>query len=333
MCSQYPRIFLIILFVFIQTACPSSFLTNEALTVGNVATPTPVAEAPQDPYSVPKDPNKVDITDPSDLQVFIDRQESVDTATIWERLGIDDQFNGLQGWDKPKSFLTVCNYCQADIYRFDLDERPGDEMLLRVASGLEECRYLLFKEDGVNQNSLPKYRLIGTVDHSFGRYEMPEHYFVVGGGRVFLAVKVQTQSGSGVAMYVDRLFTVVKDRLVEVLDFPHRGHQEMWWNHLTMGREFNGRVADIRRFGDSYTIEIGLNVAYDKWDNVSVPMWTKKQKATYRWSVGTKGAVLVPELSTVSNRELESVYEVDDLSDNEFENFNRQEIRKYRKLK
>jgi len=286
-------------------------------------TPDPIAGSPN---GNPSNTGNVDVTDPWSIELAIDGSESVDLRPIWKKLGLEDSFNGLHGWEPPKDFLTTCKFCKVDVHEFDLDNEPGDEMLLGISNSLEYARYLVFKrQKDVN----PNYQLLGTIDHSFGRYKMPDHYFLVGAGRSFLGVKVQTQSGSGVAMYTNRLFTLSAGKLLEIANFPHRGHQNMYWNGMGVDREFRGKVADIRRVGDAYFIEVGLTVSYGAWTDTSFPLWSKNQKAMFRWSPRTKQAIFVPSLSTVTKHELESVYDVDTLSDKEFAQFNKAEIRDY----
>ena len=49
---------------------------------------------------------------------------------------------------------------------------------------------------------------------------MPEHHWLESHGKTFLVVRVQTCSGTGVAFYRDRLFTLTPKGLREVLDYP-----------------------------------------------------------------------------------------------------------------
>lgn len=286
-------------------------------------TPAPIASAPS---SDRNNREEFDVTNPWSIESAIDGNESVDLRPLWRKLGIENAFNGLQGWESPKDFLNTCEFCKVDIHEFDLDNDVGDEVLLAISNSREYARYLVFKrQKDVETN----YRLLGTIDHSFGRYKMPDHYFLVAAGRSFLGVKVQTQSGSGVAMYTNRLFTLSSGKLLEIASFPHRGHQNMYWNGMGVDRDFRGKVADIRRVGDAYFIEVRLTVSYGAWTDSSFPLWSKNQKAIFRWTPRTKQAIFVPSLSTVTKHELESVYDVDILLDEEFELFNKAEIRDY----
>ncbi len=153
-----------------------------------------VQPEPPEPPRTAEPISEIDISNPYILADSLDRYNDVEIGELWKRLRVKSEMN-----DK---FFTNCSACSAEAFAFNLDDSPQNEIIVRIANSLEECRYLVF---GEVESDKTKYKLIGNIDHDFGRYEMPSHHFVVSNGLAYLVVRVQTVSGSGVSAYNYRL--------------------------------------------------------------------------------------------------------------------------------
>ncbi len=151
------------------------------------------SESPRTAESI----SEIDISNPYALANSLDGYADVEMGELWKRLRVNSEMN-----DK---FFTKCSACRAEAFAFNLDDSPQNEIIVRIANSIEECRYLVFEQI---ESDTTKYRLIGNIDHAFGRYEMPSHHFLVSNGRAYLIVRGQTVSGSGVSAYNYRLFRV-----------------------------------------------------------------------------------------------------------------------------
>lgn len=262
---------------------------------------------------------------PYDIESFIYNNPQADLNILWQKLGITGKFNSLPDWEKNESFLETCTSCEAETFNYNLDDEPGDEVLLRIADNSQEsCRYLLFKRIDSAGNS---WKLFGFTDHDFGRYQMPQHSFLLSGGKSFLIVQVQVQSGSGVAQYNDRLFNVQKGKLIELIDYTADGHQ----SEFGYQREFSGRVSDCKIENGKAQIEIEFTVNYTGWDEKSGSdflLWSKNQKAVYVKSLNSKQKILDSAKSNITQKEIDTIYNVDSSTDEDILKYNFEVLQK-----
>lgn len=257
----------------------------------------------------PKEQTELKSLSPYELRNFIDDEPEIEVDKIWEKLGISNKFHGLPIFGKNDDFLTFCNYCKAETFEYNLDDEPDAEVLLRIADNMENCRYLLFKQTNTEKSG---WKLLGFADHNFGRYRMPQHSFLVSGGKSFLTVKVQTTSGTGVSAYQDRLFKVENGNLVELLDYPSEGHQS--YLAYQGSKEFGGRVSDVKIQNGIAQIEIEFTVKYSGWDyenNSDYFLWSKKQKAIYEKSLPSNSKKFVSAQSDLTQNEIDIIYGID----------------------
>lgn len=264
---------------------------------------------------------------PYDIEIFINAHPQGNLAKLWQRLGIP-RLNFAQGWQgdtTPSQFLASCAGCRAETFEYDLDDEPGSEVLLRIEDRpSESCRYLVFKSLG----NLGTWKLIGHIDHDFGRYRMPQHLIVLSNGRSWLVVEEQGQSGTGVALYFDRLFLVEHGALKEVMRYTSEGHQSTFTNEPE--REFSGRILNCDVRNGIANIEIEFAVTY-LMEDVSNPsqdaaLFTKRQKAFFIGQLSHKRLALDITRSDLSQNELAAVYDVDSLTNEGFLTYNLEEL-------
>jgi len=264
---------------------------------------------------------------PYDIESFINAHPQANLAELWQRIGIRG-LNFAQGWQGDTTlsqFLASCTNCSAETFGYDLDSEPGSEVLLRIEDRLSEtCRYLVFKSLG----RLGTWRLIGHIDHNFGRYMMPHHLILLSNGRSWLVITQQGQSGTGVALYFDRLFLVEHGALREVMRYTSKGHQSTFTSEPE--RDFSGRILNCEVRNGVARIEIEFAVTYLREDlsnpSLDAALFTKKQKALFVGKLGRKRFALDATRSDLSQNELEAVYDVDSLTNESFLKYNLEEL-------
>lgn len=285
------------------------------------------AEAPSTLPSTSGGLDELQSLSPYDIESFVNAHPQAALAELWQRLGIH-RLNLTEGWQTyadAAPFLANCNACSAQSFEYDLDDESGSEVLLRIEDRLpESCRYLIFKWRGRSGS----WRLIGHVDHDFGKYSMPQHLVVLSNGKPWLVVKEQGGSGSGVALYFDRLFLVDCGVLKEVMQYTSEGHQATFTYEPE--REFSGRILDCELRNGIARIEIEFVVTYVRGDlskqEQDASLFTKRQKATFFRPLSHKTSRLDTTNSDLSQEELDAVYNVDSLTNEGFLKYNFKEL-------
>ncbi len=279
-----------------------------------------VSPVPADPRNSTGPVSEIDISNPYAIANAVDGSIDLDVEEVWRRLGISSEIG--------EGFFSKCTVCSAEAFEFNLDDSPQNEIVVRIANSLEECRYLVFAEIKSNRT---KYKLIGNIDHDFGRYQMPSHHFVVSKGRAYLVVRGQTVSGSGVAAYNYRLFRVKGGRLEELLEFPADGHQSLTTADPT--RDWSTRVRSVTPLTNGATrIELDLMIDYalEDYDGDGPVLgghWTKRERAVFYKPAGGRRAYVDRRKSTVTQHQIEAEYNIDSLNDIDLVRYNRSQLR------
>lgn len=262
---------------------------------------------------------------PYDIESFINNNPQANVEEIWQGLGIGGEYNGESHYNAGKTFFTQCLGCEAEAYEYELDGESGMEVLLKISDRSQEaCRYLIFKP--TNESDNETWKLLGHIDHDFGRYRMPQHFYVLSGGESWLIVQVQEVSGSGVALYYDRLFKVNSRGIEEVLSYPSDGHQSGMSDESE--RDFSGRISSCSIKHGVAAVNVDFAVSYSLFDenNKRIPLWSKKQKAVYRINLSSKKVTLVADNSDLSEHEIDNVYNIDSLSNEDLLKYNMREL-------
>lgn len=288
---------------------------------------------PNKPTQIKTEPNKALLhsNSPYDIALFITDNPDADLSTIWNQLGIKNANFGYrsiseeQRGERTDRFLSKCNNCDVETYSCELDGEPGKEVLLKVSDLVaESCRYLVFKQVKIRE-SRPEWKLLGHIDHGFGRYRMPEHSLVYGSGRSWLVVKVQEGSGSGFAVYHGRLVQVDSTGLKEILRFPSEGHLSTCCYYPT--REFTCRILKCEINNRVTIVELELSVSYSASSGADkVLLWKKRQKAIYEIDPNSNSLVLDKNKSDLSQEEIDAIYFGEELSDENFIKYNNAEL-------
>jgi hypothetical protein len=267
---------------------------------------------------------KLETLSPYGIQRFINSNPQASLEEVWHGLGIKSANFSESPHEDINDFFNKCYGCDAEIYEYDLDGQPGIELLMRVSDNLQEaCRYLIFRRGKGNE-----WKLMGHIDHGFGRYRMPQHFFSLSGGDPYLIIQGQGASGSGVALYYDRLFKVTSAGVEEVLSYTSGGHQSGYG--FVPDRDFSGRVLSCEIGKGAAKVEVEFAVSYSNYDDSggNEMLWSKKQKAVYIRPFNSKRFILDPLKSGLSEKEIEAVYNIDSLTPEDLLKYNFEELRK-----
>ncbi len=267
--------------------------------------------------------DKLKSLSPFDIEWFINAHPQANLAELWQRLEIH------AAGEHPANdrFLEDCNSCEARTFRYNFDEDSDAEVLLRIEDRLaESCRYLLFKQT----DRFDSWKLIGRIDSDFGRYRMPTHSILLCDGRAWLIVTMQGASGSGVALYFDRLFLVEQGILREVMSYNSEGHQADFGYEPE--RNFSARIIDCKLRNRIASIEIEFVVSYanELDSNPRQPdlLFTKRQRAFFVRPLSGNESRLENHSELLEN-ELEDVYSIDSLTNEEFLKYNFKELSQF----
>jgi hypothetical protein len=131
---------------------------------------------------------------PFDIEYFINSNPRADLSKLWHRLGLPSAKDDSYGMGR----LHSCSNCKAESFEYDLDEEPGDEVVLRISDAVAESySYLVFKRIA---NWSQYWKLLGHFD-AWGKYKPAQHTILMSGGRPWLIIQGQGASGSGVALH------------------------------------------------------------------------------------------------------------------------------------
>ena len=239
---------------------------------------------------------------PTDIEFFINKHRATDLTRIWQAVGIKDN-------DAPNA-VAKCSNCKAETFFYDLDDKPGDEALLKVADRSREAvRFVVFKHLDLPGN----WRVLGHAD-IWGKYIEPYHMILLSGGKPWLVIRGQGASGSGVALYIDYIFQVSGGRLRQIAGYPAAGHQSGARDSVT--HEFTARPVSCEVKDGRSVVELDLYVvysAYDRESNTYAEFFAKRQRATLTKKLGSDYSFLDPNRSNLSQDEFDSVYSIDSL--------------------
>jgi len=248
---------------------------------------------------------------PYDIEWFIDDHPQAHLKRLWERLNVHKDETAYV------SDLEVCSHCTAESFEYDLDGERGPEVLLRIDDGIAETyRYLVFKS-ARNENN---WKLLGHID-AWGKYEPARHLLLLSNGKPWLVVTERGASGSGIALYVDRIFKVNRNGLQEILRYNSSGTQAAW--REGPDRMFDGRVASCEVHHGEITVTVAYTVEYQMFEQqrAQQTLFSRRQTAVFRLSRPGR-AVLNQAKSTLSQKELESIYNIDSMTDDDFLKYN-----------
>jgi hypothetical protein len=151
--------------------------------------------------------------------------------------------------------------------------------------------------------------------------------FLLSGGKLWLVIRGQGASGSGISLYIDSIFEIRGGRLQRVISYAAEGFQSGAPDGPN--REFSARVVSFEVNHGQATAEFDLNVAYSVPDHKmrsSVLLFRKRQRATLTRRLNGGTSHVDASRSNLSERELDAVYNLDSMGENDFLKYNFAEL-------
>ena len=146
---------------------------------------------------------------PYEIEWFIDDHPSAKLSRLWERLNVQPSHEDFACYSR----------CSAEIFYYDLDNEPGDEILLRVGDEFAPIwRYLVFK-----QSPDDGWKMLGSID-VWDKYEPARHIVLQNLGKPYLILTQLAAYGSGIALYENHIYEVNKNALRELMSYPGSGY-------------------------------------------------------------------------------------------------------------
>ncbi len=305
---------LIILFGIVNIVVPLKLHGANNSTQLPCPTPSP-SELP-----ISTEPLTLEEFSPYEIRDFVNSHRQGDLTFLWERLNLKTINVAEQQQLEPDNFnfLTNCNDCDAALFLCELDGEPGNEAIVRIQDqSMQASRFLIFKE---LDEPAGEWKLMGHIDEMLNKYRMAQHTVVVSGGKSWLIITGQGASGSGVALYVNRVFLVKPDGLRAIMAYVAEGSQAGYFG--APSREFFSSVQSCELSDDVATVKIRFSAKYFFHDYSNqfarVHLFTKTQSAVFSRRLDDDEARLDREVSELTERELSDVYYIDSLSDEEF---------------
>jgi hypothetical protein len=219
----------------------------------------------------------------------------VDLSSTWKHLGIDP------------GVYDDCAYCESAIFKDELDDKPGREVILQLTKSFDSCRYLIFKRN-VNASGKIRWKLLGHIDHDFNRYQMASHRIVRAFGRNWFVLHAQEGSGSGYYHYGETWFEVSNRSVRPVLNYSVEGGTDPGIGGLSWKLE--GRPIAYEQRAAHSTIRLLFLVHYTAKgfeDGHMVRRFNVRRYATYVWNRKLRQFVFDPRRSTIFEREMNAV--------------------------
>jgi hypothetical protein len=287
----------------------------QSTTPCSMLSPAPPTQCVAIPYEDDDEyPDSSELT-PWDIARFINDHPRANLARLWQRLHVKADQDFISDFSK-------CEGCIASVQDYDLDNEPGDETLLKLADGLAESfRYLVFK-----RQTNDKWRLLGHVD-AWGKYKDSQSIVLASGGHSWLVIQGQSASGSGVALYENRVFSVSSNGLKEIASYECDGFQSGLDQWPTT--EFTSRILSCELAGNQTKLTVEFTIEYWTWtsDDKRLPLFSKRQTAVFINSKNGK-TVLDPNDSSITEHEMAHVYHIDSMTDFDFLQYNYSELLK-----
>jgi hypothetical protein len=228
--------------------------------------------------------------------------EGVDMRPIWLKLSIE-----------PGQFESCGSDCLAEISRSSLDDKPGQEVILKLSKSYNSCRFVVFSSSG------KEWTFLGHIDHDFNRYQMARHRVAHFNGTSWLVIRGQEGSGSGFSLYGETWYQVGQNGLLPVVSYPVEGHTWPWPNGL--GREFKAQVIPDRGQKKAEPdLVIRYRVTYTKMDyqtKGSSTFFVNLHYAHFAWNSRSHTFDFAAARSSISEAEIDAIANIESEPDEE----------------
>jgi hypothetical protein len=258
-------------------------------------------------------PDEFDL-DPYTIQAFIDEHPGARLEKLWQRLGITKEGN----WD-----FEQCQTCKAQLVGYNLDEEPGEELILGLTDSDGYCllsRFIVFKQ----QNQTGHWKLLGRVD-AVGKFVPAKYVILISDEQPLFVVTGESSWGQGFSEYESRLFKVTRHGLTEIFSFTSARFQGGYGPDFS--KRFDSSIVSCRTKNGRTTIKIEFGARYTFLGDhdQDTTLFTKHQTAVLV-KEQNGDAILAESQSTLNQYELDHVYNTESMTEADFLKYNRAEL-------
>jgi hypothetical protein len=291
------------LFILILSLCPQVSAWAEAAAPG------------QEPRIL-----KNDSLSPYVIEWYLDVSEEADLSYIWQLLKME----GYPG--RPDRCLD----CDAETF----DIKTGDKEVAIVALKISFAsrgfyEYLIFRKSPPLSGEKEVWMFLGNIDSRDQRDAPPEHRIESGSGRTWFVLReLWGRESSTFRAHGEKWYEIREREITQVLRFPVEGRDKICNAHLD--RSYTAMLLRHGLNNGVYTVPLQFLASYGISDctrgNDSRALFAKEQKANYVWNGEKDRFVLDASQSDITEREIESIYGVEGLSEGIFLEYNFDEL-------
>ncbi len=250
-------------------------------------------------------------TNPRGIERYVNGNRNASLREVWRKLGMRYS---------PSDMSYECSDgCEAISFPVSSNDNMGDFSIVKISwEGGDFYQYLVFK------GSEEDWRFVGHIESVGQRYGSPEHRIEKGDRQTWLVIRELQGRGSGVVLYGDLWYELGNDGLKRALSYPASGHSVPLQRYVA--REFQTKVVNHGPINGAYTVEVEFSVAYGVGTVEDLPLFSKTQEGRYVWRPDRRKFVLDTATSELSSKEIEAVYNIDSLNDEQFVKYNFREL-------
>jgi hypothetical protein len=273
---------------------------------------------PIKPHPVSISPYKIKRLVEQDKSSRRRKEDDLDFESILNRLEI-----------KPDVYTA---FDHAEISTFQLDNKPGEETVLRLyADEGWQSIYLIFKQGAVRSNARRRWILLGYID-AFTWIDNPQIRVESVGTNHWLVIRHCAWHGSGGYYRENDDWYVVSDHGV----IPALSYYDFDSGGTNPNRESKTKVLKSGFIGGAVTILLQVSDTYKGYtDNGdSLPLWEDRKKVTFIRPLDSSKFVPAPHNSEISEEEICALSDSDghcssdDYDTTHFLQYNYQELAK-----
>jgi hypothetical protein len=233
-------------------------------------------------------------------------------AQLWQSLHVPDNWNGRCG----------CNALMSE------EEGFARYVTLRIGNGGWDYRFVVFLSPVDSKDS---WRMLGYADTE-SKYVVPSYRVVSDRGGIFLVVS-EDSGGTGAFRSNEVWHEMLPGGSQQVLRYPTEGHDDPFFRGTVNGTSYSlarewQATSRVRNEKD-LSVVVDLTVRYSVYlDDTESLLFERKQKAVFQWDAPSHTYKLDMKDSSLTQQELDAVYDYDTLGLQKFIQFNAEELRK-----
>lgn len=231
---------------------------------------------------------------------------------LWQSLHLPDNWKGRCG----------CNALMSE------EEGFARYVTLRIGNGGWDYRFMVFLSPVDSKDS---WRLLGYADTE-SKYAVPSYRVVSDRGGMFVVVS-EDSGGTGAFRSYEVWHEMRPGGSQQVLRYPTEGHDDPFFGGTVDGKSYSlareWQAASHLPNEKDLSVVVDLTVRYSVYlDDTESLLFERKQKAVFQWDATSHTYKLDTKDSSLTQQELDAVYDYDTLSLRKFIQYNTQELRK-----